>query len=296
MRTIALLSASLFTLVSATAAFADADLVVTGLAGGDWLTGPAESTSDAAGYALQGGASVQYDFTPVIGAQGDLVINFSDLQFDGTPISLERTSLDGAFHLYYRDDTFLVGAFGQLGITSLGFDTLGPSGVPDVNRAYIGAEGQLYIDNLTLYGQLGLMQYDFNGLESTSSLSGAFGTFEIRYFLTPNFKVAANAAVQTLDLPSESTGDSFTTYVIGASAEYKFDDMPFSIFGRIDFADQQVDGGEGNGLNETRALVGIKFAMGEETLLARDRSGVTLKPVELGAYGMPLPFFSPDRN
>lgn len=289
MHKVLFIATSALTLMTASAAFADADLILAGAAGPAWLTGDdSSSNSDAAGYALKGAASLEYDFTPVIGAQADVVLDYNHIQFDDVPYQFDRQSLDGALHLFYRDEgSFLLGGFAQLGTTTLSSNIL--SGIPDTGRGYVGVEGQVYIDNLTLYGQVGLAQYDF-GSPGMDSISGAFGTIEARYFLTPNFKVAATAGLLNLDFSDTPGIDDMTTLKLGASAEYKLDDMPVSVFASIDYSGLSFGGASMSDYHETRVMVGLKFAMGEETLFDHDRSGVTLKPVEFGGYG--IGFFS----
>jgi len=288
MRLLALLAASAAVSALATsAALADPSGFVAISGGLNNLTidyGSGSETAD--GSALQFLASGVYMFTPVLGAQGDIRAAFRTYDMSG--MDVETRSLDGALHGFYREqDQFLVGAFFQFGgdeFSSGLYDI-------DVSRNYAGAEAQVYLDNLTLYGQLGLQQQEWGQTGYSVSMNGWFGSLEARYFLTPDLKIEAHVGVSSYDLDFIETM-TFTTVNAGIGAEYKLENLPVSLFASYDFysTSYDYDGGSAPTLDEQRLMVGVKFAIGEDSLLDRDRNGATLKPVEMPFQ---TPFSSP---
>jgi hypothetical protein len=279
MRLLALLAASsAISALATSGAFADPSGNVAISGGLDNLTFSSETDSDTAeGSALQFLASGVYMFTPVLGVQGDVRAAFRTHEQGG--LELNTTSLDGALHGFYREqDQFLVGAFFQFGGDQFSTDFFDV----DASRNYAGAEAQVYLDNLTLYGQAGLQQYEMDQSGFGFSMNGWFGSVEARYFLTPDFRIDAHVGVSSYDLDFIEAA-TFTTANVGIGAEYKLENLPISLFASYDFYSTSYDfnGGAAPTIDEQRLLVGVKFAIGEDSLLARDRNGATLKPVEV---------------
>lgn len=267
------------------AAYANPDIVIGGGAGIVHYTEAYTSTGYSDfdsynGHAFRGFTSAAYNFTPVLGAQGDLLADFQSVDFDGTTVT--RTNLDGALHLFYRDpQTFLLGGFVQLGSTTFSFESYQST----FNRAYAGIEGQLFLENFTLYGQAGVSHITDAGYPDFN-FGGYFATLEARYFLTPDFRIEGHVGVGTFDIyPDVNT----STLNIGASAEYRLPDSPFSLFASYDFNSATEDFGSGSyTVGEHRFMIGAKFNFGSETLLDRDRNGVSLNPVTHGAYALDI--------
>jgi opacity protein-like surface antigen len=223
------------------------------------------------GPTVNGLASAAYSFTPELGVQGDVMLNYDRIkQTDGLAATISTTMLDGALHGYYRTDNFLVGGIVQLGRSSIQINDNDPH---TEDRRYAGLEGQLYLDNFTLYGQAGVKDLD-NGYVT---FTGYFGKLEGRYFLTPDFRIEAHVGVGTLN---DDNFDDWTTTTVnlGVGAEYKFDDMPFSLFAQYDYYRGEL---RDDVIGERqRAMVGIRFQIEDDSLMARDRSGPSLEPVE----------------
>jgi len=241
-------------------------------AGGAWVDedfggGDTFSTN---GLSLEGAASGEYNFTTTLGFQGDVVFRQQDLADDGDT-DRSRT-FDAAAHAFYRTDEYLLGGIVQAGTTELGTVEGGDfGGDAGLDHSYAGLEGQYFLGDLTLYGQAAVTHQSVFGNDAT----GAAGTLELRYFLTPNFKIEGHVAGTRLDFESE-TAD---TLQAGASAEYRFDNQPFSIFAKYDFSRDTIEGEPGS-VSDNRVLVGLKFNLGTQTLKDRDRSGASLKPFE----------------
>lgn len=248
-----------------------------GPAGLAWLEG---SDEDAiSGYAVRGAASGVYNFTPSLGVQGD--ISFAYANYEDS--ELERQEIDGALHGFFREpDSFLVGGFVQLGRSNYFND-----GDEDrsFNRAYLGGEAQVYLDNLTLYGQAGMQQISADE-DFLPTLTGWFGRLEARYFLTPDLRIEAHAGFDTQSFISAFTA---TTLRVGIGAEYKLENQPISLFATYDFSTSSNDQIDDLSFNEHRVLVGAKFALGEETLLDRDRAGASLAPIRTTVSPLAFP-------
>lgn len=279
-RLLALLAASTaFTAIGASAAMADPDFVAGISAGVSQYNGTgvfAEGSADLEGYQVRGSVSASYNFTPVLGVQGDVVVRFDTSESEGTELNV--TGLDGALHAFYRDPSrFLLGGFVQIGRDNLEIEG-GPETSAD--RSYLGVEGQVFLDQFTVYGQLGLQ--NMSPEYSEADAEGWFVTAELRYFLTPDFKIEAHAGRSELNTDF-GANLQIETVNVGFGAEYKFADLPFSVFGQYDFTTSSINAVPDSSVDSHRVLVGLKFNMGEQTLQDRDRSGASLKPFDINA-------------
>lgn len=272
----------------ATPAFADPTGFVSigaGPAGAEIEFGGSSDSID--GYAVEALLSGVIMFTPVLGVQGD--IQFTSRTLDDSGNDVKTNSFDGALHGFYREaGKFLVGGFVQIGRDDLSY---GSFSAGEIDRAYVGGEAQVYLDNLTLYGQAGMQQFDSGSGPVSIGLSGWFANAEARYFLTPNLRIEARAGFSTLDLDILSA--TFDTATVGVGIEYKFDSLPVSLFAQYDYSTTSIDVSPSPTQSDHRFLVGARFALGEDTLLDRDRNGASLSPVQtinsLGGIGAPPP-------
>lgn len=239
------------------------------------------------GYAVEALLSGAIMLTPVLGVQGD--IQFTSRTYEESSDEITTNSFDGALHGFYREaDKFLVGGFVQVGRDDVSYNSASEG---EIDRAYVGGEAQVYFDNLTLYGQAGMQQLDFgNGSPMSIGLNGWFANAEVRYFLTPNLRIEARAGLDTLDFDLALA--TFNTVTIGAGIEYKFEALPVSLFAKYDYSTTSVDApmSDDATVGSHRFLVGARFALGEDSLLDRDRNGASLRPVQginnfLNAFG-----------
>ena len=229
------------------------------------------------GYALEALLSGSIMLTPVLGIQGD--VQFTSRTLDDSGDDITTNSFDGALHGFYREaDKFLVGGFVQIGRDDLSYNSASEG---TIDRAYVGGEAQVYFDNLTLYGQAGMQQFDLSSNSPTSiGLNGWFANAEVRYFLTPNLRIEARAGFNTLDF--EILSATFDTVTIGAGVEYKLESLPISLFAKYDYSTTSAEAlmSDDATVGNHRFLVGARFALGEDSLLDRDRSGASLRPVQ----------------
>jgi hypothetical protein len=159
--------------------------------------------------------------------------------------SEDATAWGATGHLFWNNDQFLLGGF--LGVGSDG----------DIVSRVGGVEGQLYLGRATLAGAVGYA----GGDETDSNTVSAEA--EARFFLTDNFRIAANGGWIDVDEVGEG-------YTYGASAEYQLSAAPISIgvgysHGTSDDTDEETDS----------VLATLRYNFGG-SLLVRDRAGVGL--------------------
>ncbi len=241
--------------------------------------------ADGSGFAFL--ASGAYMFTPVLGLQGDVRAVFRSFEGDSIP-EVDVTTFDGAIHGFYREENnFLVGAFFQFGTgtTSSGDTEL------DTQRNYAGAEAQVFLDNLTLYGQAGLQQAELGDDVFSFGMNGWFASLEARYFLTPDLRIDAHVGASAYDIDVLVLSGDITTVNFGVGAEYKFENLPVSLFATYDLyaSSMEENGNDAGSFDDHRVLIGAKFAIGEDSLMARDRSGASLKPVDSPLLSISVP-------
>jgi len=286
MRLLAVLLASTAISAASTAAFADPDFVAGVSIGGTQWHEEFVSTEDVSGYYVQGLLSGAYNFTPVLGVQGDVLVHYENLDEDG--VTAEVGSIDGALHGFYRDsERFLLGGFVQLGQDEFSSDLSDNT----VQRGAVGVEGQAFFDQVTVYGQLGLQTLNTD-VTPDFDFDGWFITGEVRNFLTPDLKIEAHASRSELSY-SDGLTLQYETVNAGIGAEYKFADMPLSISAKYDYTTSSLAFFDDASIDSHRVLVGLKFNMGEETLQDRDRHGVSLKPLDFGTTNSLITGFSP---
>ncbi len=134
-----------------------------------------------------------------------------------------------------------------------------------------GIEGQWYMGNLTLNGQVGAHQVFRDYCDCKGSATFING--EARWFLTPNTKVSLNVGRTSGDV--WNSGDTYTMTNWGIEGEQKLGATPFSIFARYDSLHYSYTGDPG--YTATTFKGGIRMAIGERSLLDRDRNGSSLK-------------------
>jgi hypothetical protein len=209
-----------------------------------------------------------------LGLQGDIA--YQSYRFDtDLPATYNFADMTGALHLFYRDpNAYLVGGFVQVTQQSQFYSADGDDPYDVRTRSIAGAEGQVFLDNLTLYGQAGLMHEDLGNDSYTQT--GVFLTGQARYFLTPDFKVDLHGMAARLSGSPLPGNPDFTKAGIGIGAEFKLPDSPLSTFAALDYT--RIDSYYYDH-DETRVSVGLKVNFGTGSLLEQDRSGASLNPV-----------------
>lgn len=140
----------------------------------------------------------------------------------------------------------------------------------DADDWVVAGEGQFHTGRVTLAATVSYSEMETPVLISFDqwNVNGA-----LRYFVTDNLSLEANAAY--LDTTINPVSLSASGSYFGLGAEYQFDAHPISIFA----AYRHTDIGDGSPEIDTWG-VGLRWNFGEGTLMARDRSGERLRRPE----------------
>ena len=154
----------------------------------------------------------------------------------------------------------------------------------------IGAEGQVYLNDLTLYLQGGaaLLPKPDPSFNGGPFFPNDFGFIRgvARYFLTDNLRVQAELSYargsingyQRTDLDAplvEGTADA-NIYSWGLRADYRPDGAAATLFAAYEGSyEQQSYDGTDEHVTDNRFLLGAKIHFGSDTLRNEDREGVT---------------------
>ena len=122
-----------------------------------------------------------------------------------------------------------------------------------------------------------------------------------RYFFMPDFMLEGTAQYSTGAIGFNNFGanpadTNFDMWRASIKAEWKPATMPFSIFGKYEFnqtsyAQNNTNFTPNERIAENRVMAGVRFYLGQNTLLANDRTGATLDIVDtLGASTSPVMF------
>ncbi|MBZ9994354.1 outer membrane beta-barrel protein [Mesorhizobium sp. BH1-1-4] len=201
-----------------------------------------------------GAVRVNIPFAQRWNLQGDLTYD----RIWGHYSPLDGTS--GTIHGYYRDpDRFAAGLFAA-------YTSFGESGVT-VNNHAVGPEAQLYFGKLTLYGQASVGQLTINDFHGDQWGLRAVA----RYFVRKNLRLDAELDFNRTDY------DGTNEDVVGAAVQamYRFDETPWSVFGRYEFERRKFE----TSTQDTRAnkvVIGLRASFGSDSLFDEDRNGTTM--------------------
>lgn len=169
----------------------------------------------------------------------------------------------GAVHAYWRDPSaYALGGFGT--ITGYGGDGIGGENIYNFT---VGPEAQVYMGNVTLYGQVYYGQLRANG--SSEHIDDWGGRGVVRYFARDNLRFDAELGFSSVSI----SGEHLDTVTGALQAMYRFSGSPFSVFGRY-----QLDHESAGGLSENihKYVIGLRASFGSDTLLDEDRNGATM--------------------
>jgi len=173
-----------------------------------------------------------------------------ELYFDGDG---DTSMYGGAVHASVRDpSSHLVGVLASIGNSFGG------------NYANVGAEAQLYLGNLTLYGQAG---YGW-GYDNADGQTMPYVHLVARQFLNPDLMIEGQAGYGSFDFGAGSTD----VVRWEARLEGRLPRTPLSAY----VAYQGMYESSGGGSLTESALVGGIRLMTASSLLANDRSGASL--------------------
>ena len=229
-------------------------------------------------------ASVAYTGKDGFGAQLDNV--YERQQKLPSDIISAASTTDMAGHIYYRNATWLGGVFAQrrtFDIKSNSYYGINGNGAASlhapIDRTFYGVEGQYYLKDLTLYGQVGRQEL---GLLPGYSPTGNLINTEARYFMNDNWRAIAGYGYNKLNGVSNinALGSNGKTSTYSLGTEYRFQNTPLSVFAQYDSLHQNYSSDVGSfNSKSNKFLVGVKMNLGKETLRQRDRDGATLNPV-----------------
>ncbi|MBW3098103.1 hypothetical protein [Pseudohoeflea coraliihabitans] len=210
--------------------------------------------TDETFFSYGGAARAHCRFSERWNVQGDLFVDI--ITDDGDDL----TGVGGAFHVFWRDPSaYAVGVFATIEGVDLVSD--------DITSYTVGPEAQLYLGNITLYGQAFFGQADYGGPDA--DIWGVRG--EVRYFATENLRFDAELGYRTADFGP----GSLDTFIAATEVAYRFDGTPFSLFGRYQFDHTSVSGG-GPEFDTHKFTAGVRVTFGAGTLLDEDRNGATM--------------------
>ncbi len=211
-----------------------------------------------------------------------------------------------AGHANWRDpQRGLVGVFGGFGDAG-GNGLTAVGGQTGVRHGLIGAEGQVYWNMLTLYGQAG---YDSTiGMGDGGFMSNVHQWFVRgtgRYFFGPNLMLEATGQYANGTIEhglffglAATPNTDFNTLLWRLKGEWRPGMMPFSVFAvyegsRSDFDTMPAFGAPfTEKVTDDRVMAGVRVYLGEDTLLGNDRHGATLDIRDpLGSPTSPLMLF-----
>jgi hypothetical protein len=252
--------------------------------------GRGSSGSDMVGQFTIGGGVLSYETTDEDSDADDLVLNGSaavavrlapawSVQFDvvGEQVAASHDDIDEQYHTsqavgghltWRKPGTGSVGVFAGYGSSTATWD--------DVNYgAWIGVEGQLFFNDVTLYGQAGIINIsdgDDEGMIDSANVVRGVG----RYFFSNDMKVEVELARAETDNPQDNDDDYSADGVEWAiSLQARLADAP--IYGTVGYrGGEYTDEYEDEQADVDMLTVGVSFMFGTESLKANDRDGTSL--------------------
>lgn len=194
-----------------------------------------------------------------------------------------RYLFQGATHLSWRDpENGLFGIFGGVGATDASSEVFN-----EVRHdlLFVGGEAQLYLDNVTLYGQGGYVEFDSRPRDQFNALSdGFFARGVVRWFPTPDSRLQIEGTYVTAEYSDSATFDDMEAFSVGARYDFTLaglpviGDTPVFIGYRGTFRDTcypLVVGDSGGELDDHVIMVGTSYSF-SGNLITIDRQGATL--------------------
>lgn len=249
--------------------------------------------TDNDGPRVQGRGSFSYMFTPTYGFQGDGSFgrDWAEVEFDdGDKIEAPSTDVTLASHLFWRDPQ--VGAVGLLAqYTGLKtrYDFGGGGPWVESDNYLLGLEGQYFLGNASLYGQIAYHYADGSIFGTAADGGGVAAVVQARYFVSRDWLIALKGGYDRVGLDLGGQDLDQTTWLAGLRTDYKLAGSPFSFFGDLTYSDVKYDfdGLDSYSDRETRMMVGFKYNFSTPTLIERDRTGASFDPIELRGRFVP---------
>ncbi|NGP18932.1 TonB-dependent receptor [Devosia aurantiaca] len=183
-------------------------------------------------------------FVGAIGGTVSIPVGHSfGVQLDAAAsMSDDDTAVGGAIHAFMRDpSSYLIGITAGVVRTDNG-NTL----------SAVGAEGELYLDRISLEAWAGYARLDYNDDFAIDDLDGGFFIGDVAWYANDNWRLAIGGSY----ILEEAS--------LNLSTEYQFDTLPFSVTGQVSFA-------EDDNITATIGLRGYFGAPSDRTLIERHR-------------------------
>ena len=175
-------------------------------------------------------------------------------------------------HLSFRDPGMgLIGIFGGAG---MGYNDDGDDDGDGIGFL-AGIEGQLYLDQFTLYAQVGWADINVDS-EDEGFTDAWFARGVARYFFSEDFLLQAEVSYGENSHFVDGDDDS-EIWNWGALGKMRLSEsMP--IYGTLEYrgGDYWTEDQEGDSVEEHAVLIGLDFVFGATTLWENDRRGATL--------------------
>ena len=205
--------------------------------------------------------------------QNDVKYEYSTLANDAIATTAgPRYSYQGAVHLSWRDPASgLFGAFGGMGTSNFG-----PVG--STNHRFVGGEAQLYIDNMTFYGQGGYVEFTPGDVVPTGLDDGYFARGVFRWFFANNSRLQLEGTYLNADF--NFTGTDYESFTVGGRYDFTLAGLPLIgdtalyVGYRGTFRDNCFDRGSGD-IDDHTVMVGTSYSFSGD-LITVDRQGATL--------------------
>jgi len=136
------------------------------------------------------------------------------------------------------------------------------------DETFVGVEGQMYLDRMTLQGQVGSEEFN----TPANTYKGYFVTGRVNYFVHDNLRFDGGLAV----VHDGTAGYGYNQRNFELGVEYRFRDTPFSVF--AEWTRIHEEDNYGWDLDSDFTLIGARVNIGQSTLLETNRSGAGLAP------------------
>jgi hypothetical protein len=175
----------------------------------------------------------------------------------------ERRTSEAASRIFYRNDRWLLGGLLQTRKLYGEHDEL------DMNDSLRGLEGQLYLDRLTLSGQVGRERFEYDSAGARAR--GEFLSLGVNYFLHDNLRIDGGIGL----VQDGFAGAGSEQLNLNIGAEYRLYQSPFSLFANYTHVQEEDDAYWD--ADAHMALIGARYSFGRQTLLERNRQGTGLR-------------------
>ncbi|MGI9512406.1 MAG: hypothetical protein ACR2OL_05850 [Anderseniella sp.] len=209
--------------------------------------------------------------------QSDVDVEWNDRAFNDNAVSGQRWGFQGTAHLNWRDPSQgLFGVFG--GVAASSHNDILPAF--RTNLRFVGGEAQLYVDDLTLYGQGAFVDQQGN-----LSGNGFFARGVGRWFVGVDTRVQVEGLYSNLRFEDGASAD-YDVYQWGARFDTLWEEVPLvgSMPWFLAYRGTYRDGCLGNEFanasdNDTMdhtVIAGLSYNWGAPSKMDQDRRGATL--------------------